>query len=116
MQDAVSRLEEYLLVIGCFQGCLLFLPWLGCYLLTDDILICDPGGMVRWISGALAHSWRLLASEYLEFAQAFAFAGVTIRMIWRYRRYAQKTFMSSSTATVSRWFATASPEAVMTRY
>ncbi|MEE4279481.1 MAG: hypothetical protein V2I82_13520, partial [Halieaceae bacterium] len=70
---------------------LLFLPWLGCQLLTADFTFSDPGAMLRWINGAPASSWRLQAAEYLLFAQAFGFAAATIRMTWCYRRQASAT-------------------------
>jgi AraC-like DNA-binding protein len=80
----------------------LFLPWFSCYLLTLDFLVGDPQRMIAWVNGARATTWRLQASEYLIFAQAFAYAGVTMSMIWRYRRQAGDTLADFNPA-VFRW-------------
>lgn len=85
-----------------WRDTLLFLPWIGCYLLTADVIAGDPQHMVRWIGGHAPRTWRLQASEYLEFAQAFAFAGVTIAMIGRYRLRAGKNLADYDPA-IFRW-------------
>ena len=68
------------------RDALLFLPWGACYLLAAEPLLTDSAAMLRWIEGERDPGWRLQASEYLVFVQAFTFAGATVRMIARYRR------------------------------
>lgn len=83
----------------------LFLPWVGCYLLTADVFLSDPQEMVRWITGGAPRTWRLQASEYLIFAQAYGFAALTVSMIWRYRRQAND-LLSNFNPTIFRWLLT----------
>lgn len=81
---------------------LLFIPYIGCNLLTADIFLGDPAVMAHWISGGSASTWRLQASEYLLFLQAFAYATVTASMIWRYRRQANDNLANFNPA-IFRW-------------
>ena len=83
----------------------LFIPWIACYLLTADVFLADPQEMARWIDGGAPRTWRLQASEYLLFAQAFAFAGLTVAMIWRYRRQANDLLANFNPA-IFRWMLT----------
>lgn len=80
----------------------LFIPWVSCYLLVADVHIIDPQEMAQWIAGGEATTWRLQASEYLLFLQAFVFAGFTLSMISRYRRHAKETLANFNPA-IFRW-------------
>jgi len=81
---------------------LLFVPWILCYALTLDIVVGSPREMTEWASGAPAQTWRLQASELLLFAQAFGYALLTMRMIWRYRQRAGDT-LADYNPLVFRW-------------
>lgn len=80
-----------------------FLPWLACQLLTADLTFGDPEVMAGWVFGEKpAPTARPQAAEYLMFAQALAFAGLTARMIWRYRGQAGAT-LADFNPTIFRW-------------
>ncbi|MEE4301733.1 MAG: hypothetical protein V2J24_20010, partial [Pseudomonadales bacterium] len=81
---------------------LFFLPLLLCYLLAADLLVGDPAALNAWIRGGPAPDWRLPASEYLLFAQAFGYAAATVAMIGRYRRAARTTLADFNPA-IFRW-------------
>lgn len=85
-----------------WRDAFLFLPWVACYLLTADIILGDPHHMRAWADGAAPRTWRLQASEYLLFLQAFGYAALTVTMIWRYRRQARNTLADFNPA-IFRW-------------
>ena len=76
----------------------LFLPMALCVLLSIDIAVVDPRGFAQWLAGSPHPSWRLQASEYVLFLQAFGFAACTSFMIFRYRREAGQLLSSFSSA------------------
>ncbi len=64
------------------------IPVLFFYALTADVSIADPQAMAKWITSAPPLNLRLQISEYVPVVLAFAYAGWTGWMIWRYRRQA----------------------------
>ncbi len=80
-----------------------FIPFVSCYLLTADVFLLDPAEMAAWISGGAPNTWRLQASEYLMFAQAFIYACFTASMIWKYRKQANAT-LANFNPSIFRWF------------
>ena len=63
-------------------------PVLFCYVLTADVSLADPREMVNWVTGAQPINLRLQISEYVPATFAFAYAGWTGWLIWRYRQQA----------------------------
>jgi len=81
------------------------IPWLFCYALTADVSIVNPQEMVQWITGAQPLSLRLRVSEYIPVALAYAYAGWTGWMIWRYRRQANDN-LANFDPSVFNWLLT----------
>ncbi|MEM6605548.1 MAG: AraC family transcriptional regulator [Pseudomonadota bacterium] len=77
---------------------LLFVPFLVCLLMSADLVLRDPRGTAAWVAGGHYATWRLQASEYVLFLQAFGFSVATSAMIWRYRRSAGQLLSSYSPA------------------
>jgi len=81
------------------------LPFLFCYALTVDVSIVDPQEMARWITGAQPRNLRLQISEYVPVALAYAYAGYTGLIIWRYRQQANEN-LANFDPSVFNWLLT----------
>ena len=80
-------------------------PLLFCYALTADVSIANPQAMVQWITGTPPPNLRLQISEYIPVALAYAYAGWTGLMIWRYRRHANDN-LANFDPSVFNWLLT----------
>lgn len=80
-------------------------PLLFCYALTADVSIGAPQEMVKWITGAPPPNLRLQISEYIPVALAYAYAGWTGVMIWRFRRQANDN-LANFNPSVFNWLLT----------
>lgn len=78
------------------------IPWLLCYVLIADTLLADPQELARWIASAEPGNVRQQITEYLPFALAYAYAGWTGLIIWRYRKQARDT-LSDFDPSVFNW-------------
>jgi AraC-like DNA-binding protein len=81
------------------------IPWLFCYALTADVSIADPQEMAKWITGAPPLNLRLQIGEYVPVILAFAYAGWTGWIIWRYRRQANDN-LANFDPSVFNWLLT----------
>jgi len=77
-------------------------PLVICYLLTAEFLIYSQSELWAWVAGVRTKSWRLIVSEYVIFAQAFFYSGITALLVMRYQRRAH-TRLANFNPTTFKW-------------
>jgi len=81
------------------------LPVLFFYLLIADVSFVDPQAMIAWVNGTRPLNLRLQISQYVPVGIAYAYAGWTGVMLWRYRRQANDN-LANFDPSVFNWLLT----------
>lgn len=85
-----------------WQDAIHLAPLIVCYLLTWDVLMYEHETLLAWIMGQRTESWRIASIEYIIFAQAFFYSGMSAILVRRYQTKAHNK-LANFNPTTFKW-------------